>query len=96
VLPGYAEADVLARVDQYLTASGLTGAPPAVVGYPAPVAVGGYCAAVTTVTVTYPYTHSFVGGIASFFGGNSLAARTGLTATAEMRNELPAAGCAGP
>jgi Flp pilus assembly pilin Flp len=94
VLPGYGDGDVQARVDQYLTAGGLTAAhPPAVIGHPAGVAVSGYCSAVTTVTVTYPYTYSFVAGIAGYFGASGLAARSTLTATAEMRNELPAAGC---
>jgi TadE-like protein len=97
VLPGYLEPDIRARVDDYLRAGGLTGPhDPAVIGYPPPVSVAGYCAAVTSVTVTYPYTYSFVGGIAAYFGGGGLGARTALTATAEMRNELPAAGCAGP
>lgn len=97
VLPGYADADVIARVDQYLTAGGLTGPhDPAVIGHPAPTQVGLYCAAVTSVTVTYPYSYSFVGGIVGYFGGGGLGSRTALTATAEMRNEVPAAGCAGP
>lgn len=94
VLPGYEDADVVARVDQYLTAGGLTGVhDPPVIGHPPPVAVGSYCAAVTSVTVTYPHTYSFVGGIASYFGGGALAARNSLRATAEMRNEVPAVGC---
>jgi len=94
ILPGYAEADVVARVNTYLTAGGLTGphAPP-VITYPAPISVGGYCAAVTRVTVTYPYTYSFVGGVAAYFGSTALASRSELTATSEMRNELPAVGC---
>jgi Flp pilus assembly protein TadG len=94
ILPGYADADAVARVNQYLTAGGLTGAhDPAIIGHPAPVAVGGLCVAVTSVTVTYPYTYSFVGGIATYFGADGLGSRTSLKATAEMRNELPAAGC---
>ena len=94
VLPGYGDADVQARVDQYLAAGGLTGAhAPPVIGHPPAVAVAGYCSAVTTVTVTYPYTYSFVAGVAGYFGANGLATRSTLTATAEMRNELPGAGC---
>jgi Flp pilus assembly protein TadG len=94
VLPGYGDADVQARVDQYLTAGGLTAAHgPAVIAHPAAVAVAGYCSAVTTVTVTYPHTYSFVAGVAGYFGANGLAARNSLTATAEMRNELPGGGC---
>jgi TadE-like protein len=94
ILPGYADSDVAARVDQYLTAGGLTGPhDPAVIAHPAPISVGLYCAAVTSVTVTYPYSYSFVGGVAAYFGAGGLASRTALTATAEMRNELPGAGC---
>jgi Flp pilus assembly pilin Flp len=94
VLPGYADADVVARVNQYLTAGGLNGPhDPPVVAHPAPISVGGYCAAVTSVTVTYPYSYSFVGGIAAYFGAGGLGSRTALTAISEMRNELPAAGC---
>ena len=98
VLPGYADADVVARVDQYLTAGGLTdGGRVVSTDHPPPIqvitAMGSYCAAVTSVTVTYPHTYSFVGGIASYFGGSGLASRTALTATASMRNELPAGGC---
>src|SRR5437870_1165231 len=69
VLPGYGDADAVLRVDQYLKAGGLTGE------YEAPViasallpGVNGHCAAVTSVTVTYPHTFSFVGGIAGYFG----------------------------
>jgi hypothetical protein len=94
ILPGYADADVVARVNQYLTAGGLTGPhPPPTVGHPPALLVGLQCAAVTSVTVTYPYSYSFVGGIAAYFGPSALATRTSLKATAEMRNELPAAGC---
>jgi Flp pilus assembly protein TadG len=97
VLPNYVDADVLARVDQYLTAGGLTGVHDApVIVHPPPVQVGAECVAVTSVTVTYPYSYSFVGGVAAYFGAGGLASRTSLTATAEMRNELPAAGCGGP
>jgi len=96
VLPGYADADVVTRVNQYLTAGGLTGPhDPPVIAHPPAIVVGLNCVGVTTVTVTYPQTYSFVGGIITYFG-SSLASRTSLRATAEMRNELPAAGCAGP
>jgi Flp pilus assembly protein TadG len=97
VLPGYAPADAVLRVDQYLTAGGLTEAhpAPAVVPSTMTVVVGGVaqCVGLTAVTVTYPHTYSFVAGIAAYFGGNSLASRTSLRATATMRNELPAASC---
>lgn len=94
VLPGYADADVVTRIDQYLIAGGLTGPhDPPTIDHPGPIVAGLYCSGVTRVTVTYPHTYSFVGGIASHFGASGLASRTALTATALMRNELPAAGC---
>lgn len=95
VLPGYADADVATRVDQYLTAGGLVDAHDApTVTHPASLKVGGQCVAVTAVTVTYPHTYSFVGGIAGYFGATGLTSRT-LAATAEMRNELSSAGTCG-
>ena len=61
VLPGYAQADVEARVNQYLAASGLT-APPTI-AYTArqAVNVGGACVTITGVTVDYPYQYLFIG-----------------------------------
>lgn len=94
VLPGYADSDVTVRVDQYLAAGGLTGAhDPPVIVHPAPIVVGLTCAAVTSVTVTYPSRFSFVSGIATFFGNTGFASRAAVTSTAEMRNEVPSAGC---
>ena len=92
VLPGYSDADVEARVTQFLTAGGLTEAPIV----PPPVRTtaglpGGQCINVISVTVEYPYTYSAVGAIASYFDGVGFS-RTGLQATAAMRSEL-AAGC---
>jgi hypothetical protein len=92
ILPGYGTGDVVARVDEYLTAGGLTGPhdPPTIIVTTVP--VGLLCTAVTSVQVTYPYSFSLVGGIASYFGATGLSSTT-LTATAEMRNELPGSGC---
>jgi hypothetical protein len=96
ILPSYGDADVVTRVNQYLTAGGLTGAhDPPTIGHPPPTRAGGQCVAVTSVTVRYPYGYSFVGGIAAYFGASGLENRTSLRATAEMRNELPATGCGG-
>ena len=72
VLPGYGAADVMARVNQYLTAAGLTAT------YPAPVIVtanDSRRSAVRidhSVTVTYPQTLSLVAGIATYFGATGL------------------------
>jgi Flp pilus assembly protein TadG len=93
VLPGYADADVVVRVNQYLTAGGLTGAHDPPVISQSTITLGLNCATVTSVTVTYPSRYSFVGGIASFFGVSGLASRSQVTATAEMRNEVAAGGC---
>jgi hypothetical protein len=96
ILPNYGPGDVVTRVNEYLNAGGLTGAHDApIVSPPALTIVNGLCTAVTSVTVTYPYGYSFVGGIAAYFGAVGLGNRTSLTATAAMRNELPGAGCPG-
>jgi Flp pilus assembly protein TadG len=91
ILPGYAAADVTVRVNQYLTAAGLTGTPTVTIT-PSTINVGGACVGMTSVTVGYPQTYSLVGGIASYFGSSGFASGT-LLATAEMRNELRATGC---
>jgi hypothetical protein len=92
ILPGYADADITARVNQYLTAGGLSGTPTLTITRPTvPIGAGGSCMAMTSVRVEYPQTYSFVGGIAGYFGATGFAAGT-LMATAEMRNELRA-GC---
>jgi len=93
VLPGYADADVVVRVNQYLAAGGLTLAhDPPVISQSA-IALGLNCATVTSVTVTYPSQYSLVGGIAAYFGVSGLASRSLITATAEMRNEVASGGC---
>ncbi len=97
VLPGYGDADVVARVTQFLEAGGLNEAPTV----PPPVRTltplpGGQCINVVSVTVEYPYTYSAIGALASYFDGVGFS-RTGLQATAAMRSELAADDpCAGP
>lgn len=86
VLPGYAAADVQARVSQYLTSAGLTAAPVTTVIAPAAVNIGGACMTVSGATVAYPHTYLFLGPIVSLLGGNNLANKT-LTVTARMRYE---------
>ena len=93
VLPGYGTADVIARVEQFLTAAGLNAAHPPPVIVTATIPVGSQCASLTSVTVTYPQTLSMVAGIASYFGATGLGSRTAITATSQMRNEVPAGGC---
>ena len=92
VLPGYADADVQTRVNQYLDAAGLTDVGrDTSVGATVAVPVGGQCINMRPVTVTYPHGFSFVGGIASYFGTDF--SSTTLSSTASMRNEMPAAVC---
>jgi Flp pilus assembly protein TadG len=92
VLPGYAQADVQARVTQYLTASGLTAAPTVTYAAPQAVNVGGACITVTGVTIAYPHQYLFVGKIIGLFGGSGFTSKT-LHATARMRFEGAALAC---
>jgi Flp pilus assembly protein TadG len=90
-LPGYGSADVQARVDQYLTGSGIT----ATTTYLAPQAVnvGSACIALAGATVTY--THSFIGlgGIMKLINPGGYAATKTLTVTSRMRFEGGALAC---
>jgi Flp pilus assembly protein TadG len=92
VLPGYGQADVQARVTQYLSASGLTATPTFAYTAPQALNVGGACVTITGVTVGYPHTYLFLGKIIGLFGGSGFATNT-LTATAKMRYEGAAAAC---
>jgi Flp pilus assembly protein TadG len=92
VLPGhlgYTNADIQARVNQYLTASGLPGTAtvPAPTTSVVPVG-GGRCVTVRTVTVSYPHQYMFLGGFVAAFTGT-----TNLTAVSSMRRELTAGTC---
>lgn len=95
VLPvGYSDAQVQERVRQYIGSGGLDKAlatpqaPQETTSELSP----GVCVTVKTVTVTYPHTYSFVGGIVKFFGGTGFGT-TQLKATASMRSEGPAIAC---
>jgi Flp pilus assembly protein TadG len=93
ILPGYTNADVVNRVQQYLTDAGLTAAPTTTVIAPAGVNVGGgTCITMTGATVSYPHTYFLVGGIMTYFGGPGLDS-TALVATAMMRYEGGAVAC---
>jgi Flp pilus assembly protein TadG len=92
VLPGYAPADVTARVTQYLTASNMTGTPTLTFAAPQAVNVGGACMTLTGITVAYPYQYLFIGKIIGLFGGSGFTTKT-LTATARMRSEGAALAC---
>jgi Flp pilus assembly protein TadG len=92
VLPGYAQADVQARVTQYLAASGLTSTPTFAYSAPQALNVGGACVTITGVTVGYPHQYLFIGNIIGLFGGSGFTTTT-LTATARMRYEGAASAC---
>jgi Flp pilus assembly protein TadG len=92
VLPGYLDADVEARVAQFLTAGGLTEPAVTTVLPPETITVGTQCIEVRPVSVEYPYSYSAVGNIAALFGGTGFST-TGLRATATMRNEIAAGSC---
>jgi hypothetical protein len=93
-LDGYTEADVVARVDQYLDDAGLYDAPIPIYMAPAGVSAGGSCITMTGVTVFYPNQYLFLGGIMNYFGGGSFGSKM-ISAKAIMRFEGPAdpAGC---
>ena len=91
---GYDDADVVARVEDYLTTAGMDlsladidpGDP-----VPTPVGAGGACVSMVPVTVTYDHPVLFLSGIADFFG-TTIGTMT-LTATSSMRTEVSAGAC---
>jgi Flp pilus assembly protein TadG len=88
VLPGYAQADVQARVASYVSTSGLPNTPATSMALATVVTGAGANVDVVNVTVTYPYRMSILGPIASLFGG-SFGTIT-LTAVSSMRTEAGA------
>jgi Flp pilus assembly protein TadG len=94
VLPGYTNADVTTRVNQYLTAGGVPAGATVTVGAAQSIPVGGgACISVRPVTVTFPHQYTTLGPLLTLVGG-SLGTTT-LTATSSMRSET-AAGVCGP
>jgi Flp pilus assembly protein TadG len=94
ILPGYADADVQARVNQYLTAAGLSPTDPVTVGAAVTISVGGggQCVTVRPVTVAYQNQFLFLGPILGLMGGGALTDKT-LHATSSMRSEIAAGAC---
>jgi Flp pilus assembly protein TadG len=91
ILPGYNTADITTRVNQYMTASGLTGPATVNVGASQTLPIGAStCITVRPVTVTYDSQLLFLGPIFGLMGGGS--SRT-LTATSSMRSEIAATSC---
>ena len=93
VLPAFGPDDAVARVNQYLTASGLN---PLLATVPTPADpaetdLGGTCIWTVTVSVSYPHQAPFLGGIGSYFG-KTFGTFT-LNASSTMRTEVPAGSC---
>jgi len=88
VLPGYADADVQTRVNDYLAGSGLTG--PRVINVSSlPQATGAGTFTARQVQVNYTYTFVVLGPVGSAFGGNF--GTIPLRAVSVMRTEAQAA-----
>jgi Flp pilus assembly protein TadG len=112
ILPTYSanasatQTNVTARVNQYLTAGGLSTASATIYGgsgcpsscnwlFASEQIVAGppaLCVSVFPVTVAYQHPVPFLGGIIKYFG-KSLPNAITLRATARMRNEVPASSC---
>jgi Flp pilus assembly protein TadG len=90
LLPDYGVNDIQARVNSYLTQSGITGAPAPVVAYESvEVTPGGPTIDLVRVAVSYPHQFIILGPAAGLLGGGSLATIT-LNAQSSMRRELAA------
>jgi TadE-like protein len=92
ILPGYSNADVEARVNQYLASGGLTGTSSILVGPTEAVAVGAQCITLRPVTVAYDHNFIFVEPIVGLLGGSGFGNKT-LHATSSMRSEIAAGSC---
>ena len=92
VLQNYTTADVTARVQSYLTASGLSATPTTTITYsPVTLGGGGPTIQVARVVVTYPSTSFLLGPFATLVGGTQPGTIT-LQAVSEMRLEAGAGG----
>ena len=88
VLPGYADADVQTRVNEYLAGSGLTG-PRVITVTSIPQATGAGTFTARRVEVNYTYTFVVLGPVGSAFGGSF--GTIPLRAASVMRTEAQAA-----
>lgn len=95
VLPGYYSApndpDVTARVQQYLTSSGLPNTPTVTSNTASQTLPGGLVVQTVQVQVDYPSSFSFIGPIAGMVGGSGWNTIT-LRAISTMRFEAAAGG----
>jgi Flp pilus assembly protein TadG len=93
VLPGYADADIVARVNQYLQGTGLEADTiDPVVPVRTVVSTGTHCVDVVSVTVSYNHPFFFLAGIGEFFGSTFGTKKVSSTAT--MRREMQASNVA--
>jgi Flp pilus assembly protein TadG len=91
VLPGYGDAEIVARVSQYLQGTGLAAETiDPVVPVRSRVSAGGYCIDVVAVTVSYDHPFFFLSGIGNFFGSSFGTKKVSSTAT--MRTEMQQTG----
>jgi Flp pilus assembly protein TadG len=89
VLPGYATADVTARVQSYVSTGGVpstSGNPSVVVTNVTIPVAGGAALQAKRVQVTYSSPYLFIGPLAGWFGGTFTSAN--LTTVAVMRKEV--------
>ncbi len=94
VLPAYAAADIEARVDAYMAASGLAGDDYTVTVTDETVATPAGTFTARAVNLAYTYQSVTLGPIAAFFGGTF--GDVPLGARSVMRVEAPAVPPAGP
>lgn len=90
-LPGYSAADVQARVNAYLAASGMPGAPSAFVQTVQQTLPSGHVVGMVEVVAFYHTRLLYLGPIASLVGGGPRGSIT-LRARSLMRTEAPASG----
>lgn len=88
----YGDADVTARVNDYLDKAGLdTTLATVTPGAATPTPVGAACVSMKPVTVTYQHAVPFLSGIMSYFASDI--GTITLTATSSMRTETAAGTC---
>jgi Flp pilus assembly protein TadG len=88
-VPGWAEADVRTRVNNYLTGAGLQLVGVTTSVEPVAVDVGGRSINGVKVVVSYPYSYLILGPVAKMIQGGSVNNVT-LKAAATMRSEMAA------
>lgn len=88
-LPGYADADVEARVAVYMSAAGIDSGTYTTVVTPETITAGSFTMSARSVTVTVTHDFIILSGIQTFFGGST--GSVDVAARAVMRTEAQAA-----